>query len=197
MKVAVFGANGMVGSAVVEEGRRRGHEVTTVSTREGAGDVVADLTDLEAVRRVAAGVDAIVVSVPPSRTGGSHEPWLRAHEQLASTPLGARLLLVGGAGSTLAGGRRLLDDEAFPEAYRPEAESAATVLDRFRATPEGIDWTILSPAPVIAPGDATGSYRTGTDEVVGDRVATEDFALAVWDELEEPRHRRARFTVAS
>lgn len=197
MKVAVFGATGMVGSAIVEEGQRRGHEVVRVSTREDAADVQANLFDTDSVVRVARDVDAVVISVPPSRTGGPHEHWVEAHRRLAATELPARLLMVGGAGSTHAGDRRLLDTPGFPEAYRAEAVSAADVLDIFRGSDVRPDWTILSPAPVITPGQRTGAYRTGDDEVVGESVSTQDFAVAMWDELEHPQHSRARFTVAN
>jgi putative NADH-flavin reductase len=105
--------------------------------------------------------------------------------------------MVGGAGSSHVGDQRLLDAPGFPEAYRAEAVSAAAVLDIFRGADAKPDWTILSPAPVIAPGERTGAYRTGDDEVVGESVSTQDFAVAMWDELEHPQHRRARFTVAN
>ncbi|MBF6246871.1 FMN reductase, partial [Nocardia elegans] len=85
----------------------------------------------------------------------------------------------------------------FPADYLPEATSAARVLELFRAADAGVDWTILSPAPVIAPGERTGNYRLGGDELVGERVSTQDYAVALWDELEQPKHRRTRFTVAN
>lgn len=198
MKVTVLGATGMVGSAIVAEGRARGHEVVTASSRAGAADVVADVTDTEAVARLAEGSDAVVISVPPPRDGSDHQPWIDAHARLAQTPLPARLVMVGGAGSSLVeGGGRLLDTPGFPPEYLPEARSAAQVLEIFRGAAEGVDWTILSPAPQIAPGERTGSYRTGTDEMVGPSISTQDYAVALWDELASPQHRRTRFTVAS
>jgi putative NADH-flavin reductase len=197
MKVLVLGATGMVGSAIVAEGRRRDHDVVTASTRTGAADVVADVTDTDALGQLAAGVDAVVISVPPPRDGSDHQPWIDAHRRLAASALPARLAMVGGAGSTLVDGARLLDSPDFPATFRDEATSAATVLDLFRAAPEGVDWVILSPAPQIGPGERTGSYRTGTDDLVGPSISAEDYAVALWDELEEPQHRRSRFTVAS
>lgn len=197
MKVAVFGATGMVGSAIVAEGHRRGHTVVRVSTREDAADEQANILDTDSVVRVAQEVDAIVISVPPSRTGGDHEPWVEAHRRLAATDLPARLVMVGGAGSTLSGGARLLDAPDFPAAYHAEGTSAARVLEIFRGEGVKPDWTILSPAPVIAPGERTGSYRTADDDVVGGSVSTQDYAVAMWDELEHPQHSRARFTVAN
>lgn len=196
MKVTVLGATGMVGSALVAEGRRRGHDVLGASRREGAAEVVLDLTDTEALTQLAPGNDALIVSVPPPRDGSDHGPWVAAHERLAAHPPSTRLALVGGAGSSLLpDGTRLLDSPDFPPAYLPEATSAARVLEIFRAA-DGADWVVLSPAPVIAPGERTGAYRTGADEVVGDTISAEDYAIALWDELETPEHRNRRFTVA-
>lgn len=73
MKIAVFGGTGMLGSDIVEEARGRGHDVTVVSTREGAGDVVATIEETDAVLRIAQGVDAVVVSVPPARATSADE----------------------------------------------------------------------------------------------------------------------------
>ncbi|GAB2624880.1 NAD(P)-dependent oxidoreductase [Pseudactinotalea suaedae] len=197
MKVLVLGATGMVGSAIVTEGRRRGQTVVTSSTRPGAADVVLDLLDTDALAQLAAGSDAVVISVPPPRDGSDHQPWIDAHRRLAERPFPARLAMVGGAGSSLVDGMPLLDSPDFPAIFRAEATSAATVLDLFRAAPEGADWVILSPPPQIGPGERTGGYRTGADDLVGPSISTEDYAVALWDELEEPQHRRTRFTVAS
>lgn len=187
----------MVGQAIVEEGRSRGAEVIVGSSREGAGDQVVSVTDTAAIQDLAATVDAVVISVPPPRDGSSHAEWTAANERLAHTPLDARLVLVGGAGTTEVDGVRLLDAPGFPEDYKAEAVSVGAVLDTFVASTDAPDWTILSPAPEIGPGTRTGEYRTGTDEVVGDTISTQDFAVALWDELEKPAHRGARFTVAN
>ena len=197
MKVLVLGATGMVGSAIVAEGRSRGQDVVTASTRPGAADVVADVTDTDALTQLAAGSDAVVISVPPPRDGSDHQPWVDAHQRLAATSFPARLAMVGGAGSSLVDGARLLESPDFPEMFRAEASSASTVLDTFRAAATGVDWVILSPAPQIGPGERTGAYRTGTDNLVGPSISAEDYAVALWDELEEPQHRRTRFTVAN
>lgn len=197
MKVLVLGATGMVGSAIVAEGRRRDQNVVTASRRPGAADVVADLTDTDALAQHAEGADAVVISVPPPRDGSDHQPWLDAHQRLASRPIPARLAMVGGAGSSLVEGAPLLESPDFPEIYKPEAVSAAAVLEMFRGAADGVDWVILSPAIEIGPGERTGAYRTGTDELVGRRISAEDYAVALWDELTDPQHRRSRFTVAN
>lgn len=116
---------------------------------------------------------------------------------LAGTLGDARLLVVGGAGSLLVNGRRLVDDPDFPEIYRAEALIAAEALDYLRGLAEGADWTFLSPAPVIQPGQRTGAYRVGADSPAGESISAEDYAVALIDEIDKPAHRRRRFTVAN
>jgi putative NADH-flavin reductase len=193
MKIALFGATGMVGSRIAAEATDRGHEVTTLSRSTGA-----DMADAAAVREAASSHDVVVSATGPSRTGEPHEPWLASVSTLIENAADARVLFVGGAGSLLtADGTRLLDTDGFPEAYKAEATSGAAALDLFRAAPEAVDWTFVSPSPVIAPGERTGSYVTALDTPAGDFVSAEDYAVALVDEIEQPQHRRQRFTVAS
>ena len=70
------------------------------------------------------------------------------------------------------------------------------MLAAYRAS-QGLDWTVLSPAPMIAPGERSGSYHVGTDSPVGDSISAEDYAVAIVGELEKPAHRGRRFTVAN
>jgi putative NADH-flavin reductase len=193
MKIALFGATGMVGSRIAAEATDRGHEVTALSRSTGA-----DMADAAAVRDAAAGHDVVVSATGPSRTGEPHEPWLASVSTLIENASGTRVLFVGGAGSLLTpDGTSLLDTDGFPDAYKAEATSGAAALDLFRAAPEAVDWTFVSPSPVIAPGERTGSYATALDTPAGDFVSAEDYAVALVDEIEQPQHRRQRFTVAS
>lgn len=193
MKIALFGATGMVGSRIAAEATARGHEVTSLSRSTGG-----DLADPDAVRAAAQAHDVLVSATGPSRTGESHEPWLAAVSTLVEQAGEARVLFVGGAGSLLTpDGTRLLDTDGFPEEYKAEATSGAAALDLFRAAPESLDWTFVSPAPVIAPGERTGSYATALDTPAGDFISAEDYAVALVDEIEHPQHRRQRFTAAT
>lgn len=201
MKIAVIGASGMVGSRVVAELARRGHELTGV-TRSGtevAGTtgVQGDLGDADFVSSLAAGHDVIVSATGPSRTGGDHQAWLDALQTAQQHVGDTRFFVVGGAGSLEVNGTRLVDLPDFPDAYKAESLTDAKSLDALREAPESLDWVYLSPAPEIAPGERTGSYRTGDDSPVGDFISAEDYAVAVADEIEHPAHRRARFTVAN
>ncbi len=153
--------------------------------------------DSEFAKRVAGDVDVVVSAIGPSRTGGDRREFLEHLRNLADTLGDARLIIVGGAGSLVVDGERLADNAGFPDLYRPEALIQAEALEHFRGLGEEVDWTYLSPAPLIQPGERTGTYTVGTDSPVGDAVSAEDYAVALIDEIEAPAHRRSRFTVAN
>jgi uncharacterized protein len=201
MRIAVYGATGMIGSQIAAEALARGHEVTGI-TRSG-GELPAGVTavrgdagDTGLAKQVAGEADVVVSAIGPSRTGGDRREFLAAVRNLAATLGDARLLVVGGAGSLLVDGQRLVDQPGFPDIYRAEALIAAESLDYLRGL-DGVDWTYLSPAPVIQPGERTGGYRVGTDSPAGESTSAADYAIAMLDEIERPAHRGRRFTVAS
>lgn len=204
MKIAVYGATGRVGSRVVAEAAARGHQVTALSRHEAAtpSEVTwqhGDLTDLDGVRKVASAHDAVVTANGPSRVPGE-DPFGFADviAGVASAVGQTRLVVVGGAGSLLAApGVRLVDTPEFPDVYKTEALATAEALERLRAAGPELDWTYLSPAPVIEDGERSGHYQVGGDSPVGSWISFADYAVALVDELERPAHRRARFTVAS
>ncbi|WP_129841942.1 NAD(P)H-binding protein [Streptomyces sp. RFCAC02] len=200
MRIAVIGASGESGSRIVAEALRRRHDVTPLTHRSG------DVTDPAAVARPAAGQDVVIAATRPAPGAESdHAVAARALLRgLAGT--GARLLVVGGAGSlTVPGtdGRRLVVDDPryVGAAWRAIALASGAQFDVFRTTPTDVDWTYLSPPAMLAPGERTGRYTTGGDELLTDAagrsaISMEDLAVALLDEAETPRHRRARFTVA-
>jgi hypothetical protein len=64
-----------------------------------------------------------------------------------------------------------------------------------------LDWSYLSPAAFIQPGQRTGKFRLGGTRLVADdkgesRISAEDYAIALVDELENPTHVRQQFTAA-
>lgn len=202
MRIAVYGGTGMIGSRVVAEALSRGHEVTGITRSggelpTGAVAVRGDAGDAALAKRIAGDVDVVVSAIGPSRTGGDRREYLADLRNLVETLGDTRLIVVGGAGSLVVNGARLVDAPDFPELYRAEALIAAEALDYFRGLGDGVDWTFFSPAPVIAPGERTGNYEVGSDAPVGDAVSAEDFAVALIDEVEKPAHRRTRFTVAN
>jgi putative NADH-flavin reductase len=200
MKIAVYGANGNIGTQIVAEAVRRGHEVTAITRSgtevEGATSVRGDLADAAEFSAIAGDHDVVVISLGPSRTGEPASLLVDAHRAVVNSAPTSRIFVVGGAGSLVVGDTLLKDTPDFPDAYKPSAAIMTEVLDVYQAS-TGIDWTVLSPAPMIGPGERTGTYTVGTNSPVGENISQEDFAVAVLDELETPQHRSARFTVAN
>ena len=103
MKIALFGASGVVGSRIAAEALQRGHEVTAITrtggtSLPGARVSTGDLGDAVTVKEAAATHDVIVSATGPSRTGESHQPWLEAVQNLIDHGADARVLFVGGRG---------------------------------------------------------------------------------------------------
>ncbi|GAA1587723.1 NAD(P)H-binding protein [Kribbella hippodromi] len=202
MKIAVYGASGMVGSRVAAEAISRGHEVTGVTRTGGelpAGvrAVRASANDVAAAKELAADADALVAAIGPSRSGAAHQEYLDAIDALVTAVSGTatRLIVVGGAGSLVVDGNRVVDAPDFPAAYKNESLTVSQALDNLRATGDEVNWTMLSPALTIAPGERTGTFRLGQDEPIGEHISAEDYAVALVDELEKPAHNRRRFTL--
>ena len=202
MRIAVYGATGMIGSQIVAEALARGHEVTGVTRsggelQAGVVAVAGDAGDTGLTKRIASEADVVVSAIGPSRTGGDRREFLAQLRNLAESLGSARLLVVGGAGSLLVDGQRLVDHADFPEIYRAESLIGAESLDYLRGLGDDVDWTYLSPAPLIQPGERTGGYRVALDSPAGESISAADYAIAMLDEIDRPAHRRQRFTVAS
>lgn len=206
----MFGASGLLGSRLVDEGLRRRHTVTAVARASARLDdrggriatVSADVTDPGQVAAVSAGHDAALSAV----TQHDHPEVLVAAARGLLAGLGRagveRLVVAGGAGSLLVGGGiRLVDTPDFHDEWKPEALAQAEALETYRSYDGPVIWSYVSPAALLEPGERTGRYRTGDDELLTDaggrsRITMEDFAIAMLDEAEHARHPRRRFTAA-
>jgi putative NADH-flavin reductase len=212
LDITVLGGTGHAGAAVVAEAARRGHRVRGVSrtTPPGAPPHVAHLTgsvtDPAFLETACADSDVVVSALSPRGSMlGQVRQTVGRLAGLADT-LGFRLgvILGGGSLAVAPGGPLLMDTPGFPPEVKPEAQEMAGVLEDLRASPAGVDWFGVSPAPgfgAFAPGEALGRYRTGGDTVLADQagesfISAPDLALAVLDEIERPVHKRRRFTVA-
>lgn len=193
MNISVIGAAGMVGSAIVAEAEDRGHQVTSYTRSGSAGTSALDLANTEALVEVINSSEATVISVA---SRDDYSAAIAAHRALIAAAPTGRFLVVGGAGALQAGDIKLFETPDFPEEYLPEAKTFAAVLEDYRVA-SGLNWTMLAPSPMIAPGARTGDYRTELDVPAGMFVSTQDFAVAAIDELENPAHAGTRFTVAS
>jgi putative NADH-flavin reductase len=196
MKIVVFGPTGMIGSEIVAELQRRGHDVTGASRANGV-----DITDADAVAGAVRGHDVAICAI--SARGVDYTLSDIARALITGMRGGAvrRLVVVGGAGSLeVAPGVRLVDTPDFPEAYVAEARQAADALGVFREV-DDLDWTYVSPAALIHPGERTGSYRLGGDQLLVDaagnsEISAEDFAIAIADLVESGAHAQERVTTA-
>jgi len=215
MHIVLFGAGGHVAQRIAREALARGHRVTAAvrdpATFRSYDDrlrvVQGDATDAASVARAATGADAIVnaISPRPSPTGRPASSLTdAAHAIIAGARQAGvkRLLVVGGAGSLeVAPGVQLLDAPGFPDAYKSEALAGRESFDVYRSEAEDLDWTYVSPAAEIGPGERTGKFRTGGDQLLVDQqgrsyISYEDYAAVLVDELEQGKALRRRITAA-
>lgn len=210
MNIALIGASGFIGSALLKEALSRGHQVTALVTRPeklaAAPNLKAAKVDVNATDALAAqlkGQEAVISAFSghaQSNVQEYYEAGIRSIVAAAKKAEVPRLLVVGGAGSLeVAPGVQLLDTPAFPAAYKGTAEGARQALNRLREE-KSLNWTMLSPSAVIAPGERTGKFRLGGDQLLADaqgnsHISVEDYAVAMVDEMEKPAHERRRFTV--
>jgi putative NADH-flavin reductase len=200
MKIALIGATGNAGSRILAELSNRGHHVTAIARQPenvpalpGVTSVKADVGDVAGLAAAIKGHDAVISSV---HFTASDPHKLIAAVREAGVP---RYLVVGGAGSLeVAPGVKLIDTPEFPALYKAEASAGSDFLDLLRAQ-SALDWTFLSPSAMFVPGERTGKFRIGGDQLLGNAqgssISFEDYAIALADEIEKPAHSRKRFTV--
>lgn len=213
MKIALIGGTGFVGSALLEELLRRGHEVTALArnpgkftARPGLSVVAADALQSAEVAHAVEGHDAVISAYNPGwQEPRIHDVFLQGTRAIVDGVKRSgvkRLLLVGGAGSlNIAPGVQLVDTPEFPAAWKQGALAAREALNLIR-TETSLDWTFVSPAVALTPGERRGAFRIGGDEVLMDAngqpagISVADLAVAIVDEIETPRHVQRRFTAA-
>ena len=199
-RIALIGASGNVGSRILKELSDRGHHVTAIARHPeqipalpGVVTKKVDIADKQSLVNEIKGHDAVITSV--HFTGS--DPHLLIDAVRASGV--KRYLVVGGAGSLLvAPGKRLVDQPNFPPQYFEEASKGADFLEVLKKA-DDLDWTFLSPSALFVPGERTGKFRLGDDYLLtsdnGSTISFEDYAMAMADEIESPKHIRQRFTI--
>lgn len=211
MNIALIGATGFIGSGLLKEVLARGHHVTALVAHPEKLAAAANLkplgTDVLDQERLAAqlkGHDAVVSAFSGHAQGNNvYEYYVQGMRAIVAAVKQAdvqRLLVVGGAGSLeVAPGLQVVDTPDFPVMWKASAEGARDALKLLREE-QHLNWTMLSPSAMISPGERTGTFRLGTDQLLVDakgdsRISVEDYAVAMIDELEKPAHARKRFTV--
>ena len=216
MKVALIGASGFVGSQVLKELVDRGHQVTTITRNPDKvvledsqiTSVKGDVLNSDEVANLVAGHDAVISAYNPGWTNPDlRNEFLKGAQSIQAGVKQSgvkRLLVVGGAGSLeVAPGVQLVDTPQFPEEYKAGAGAARDYLNTLKNESD-LDWTFLSPAIEMHPGTSgvrKGTYRTGLDNPVFDEngrsiLSVEDLAVAIVDEIEQPKFVKKRFTVS-
>ncbi|WP_421534548.1 NAD(P)-dependent oxidoreductase [Pseudomonas marginalis] len=200
-KIAIIGATGRAGSQLLEEALRRGHSVVAIArntdklaVRPGVTVKQVDALDANALEQAISGSDVVI--------SAAHFATLPASAVIGPVKKAGvkRLLVVGGAGSLLLpGGGRVIDSEGFPAEYKAEASAGAAFLDVLLQEKE-LDWTFLSPSALFDGTERTGKFRLGQDDLLVSSDGTSsisfaDYAIAMLDEVEAPKHSRQRFTV--
>lgn len=216
--VVLIGATGLVGNAILNELLDRGYQVTAVArdiskVRAESPNlqiVKANVEDEAAIQEICKGKDAVISALNPGGWGNPniYEDTLRLYPLLLNAVKEAgvkRFLVVGGAGTLFVKpGLRLVDSGTLPEVWLPAVKSLGKFYLETLMNEKDIDWVFLSPAANLGnlqPGTRTGKYRTGKDDLLVDEkgdsfISVEDYAVAMVDELEHPKHHQERFTVA-
>lgn len=201
MKIALIGATGNVGAAILDELVRRGrHEVTAivrhpdkVPALNGVTAQKGDVFDRDGLASLLKGHDVAISSV---HFTASDPEILLASVRASGVK---RYLVVGGAGSLeIAPGATLVCSPEFPAEYKAEAMRGGQFLELLRRQ-DDVNWAFLSPSALFFDGPQTGQFRLGKDQLLtnekGSSISFADYAIALVDELERPAHVRQRFTV--
>jgi hypothetical protein len=213
MKIALIGATGFVGSALLAEALQRGHSVTALHrnpaklpAQAGLTVVQADVYDAAQVAAAVAGADVVISAFNPGWDKADiHDLFLKGQEAIVAGVKAAgvkRFITVGGAGSLyVAPGVQLVDTPDFPAEWKQGALAAREALTCIRGE-AALDWTFVSPPVFLAPGERSGQYQLGGEEVPfkGEApagISVADLAVAIVDEAEQAKHVKARFTAFS
>lgn len=212
-KVVLIGASGFVGSAILNEALIRDFEVTAVVRHpekikienENLKVVEADVSSLDEVAEVCRGADAVISAFNSGWNNPNiYDETIKVYLTIIAGVKkagGDRFLMVGGAGSLfIALGLRLMDSGEVPENLLPGVKALGEFYLDFLKKEKEIDWVFFSPAADMRSGVRTGRYRLGKDDMIVDivgnsHISVEDYAAAMIDELENPKHHRERFTI--
>ena len=210
MKIALIGASGFVGSAILDEAVSRGHHVTAivrdtskVAPHPQITTVAVDAQDPQALAEVLKGQDRVISAYNPGWSAPDiHDQYLKGASAIVEAAKAAHswLLVVGGAGSLeIAPGVQLVDTLDFPAEWKQGALAARDGLTALRRETT-LNWRFVSPPVFLEPGEKRGGYRLGGDQVLfdGDKpagITVGDLADGVLNEAETPAHLRQRFTL--
>ena len=201
--VVLIGASGFVGTAILNELLNRGHKVTAIvrdpakvtASNPNLKVIQADVTDTDVLIEASKGKDAVISAYNPGwKNPNIYEETLKNYPLIVDSVKKAgveRLLIVGGAGTLFyAPGKMVMDADDVPAKLLPGIKSLGEFYLNTLRKEKDIDWIFLSPAANMTPGERTGKFRIGKDDLVVDvngdsNISVEDYAVAMVDELEQ------------
>lgn len=215
MKIILIGSTGFVGSHILEEALERGHEVHAIlrdinkmtKTHPNLFLIKADVmeeAELEDIFNT--GYDAVISAYNPGWSNPDiYNDFILGYKSILNALNDAklkRIIIIGGAGSLIMNGSKLIDDNKFPKAIYNGAKAASDLLDTLYAEEDFLDWTMISPAINLIDGKRTNTFKLGKDSPVFNSenesvISVQDLAAAAINELEKPEHIRERFTLGS
>ena len=212
MKIAIIGATGFVGSAILNELASRNQDITAIArTPKDTSNATwksADIFNVDALAEILKGHDAVINAYNPGWTNPNiYDDFIAGSKaiQKAVKKSGVkRFITIGGGGSLfVAPGLQAVDTPDFPKEYYAGATAARDYLNILKEEKE-LDWAFFSPAFEMHQGittGRTGKYRLGLDNpVFNDEqrsiLSVEDLAVVIADEAENAKHHQVRFTAA-
>ena len=211
--VVLIGASGFAGTAILNELLHRGNKVTVIVRNPEKISIndanlavfKADVSDVEAITNICKGKDAVISAYNPGWTNPNiYEETLKNYPLILKAVKQSgvkRLLCVGGAGTLFcAPGIRVVDAGVIPAEIMGGVKSLGEFYLNSLCNEKEIDWVFFSPAGTLEPGQRTGVFRLGKDDLIVDKngnshISVEDYAVAMVDELEQENHHRERFTI--
>jgi uncharacterized protein len=217
MKIAILGATGFAGGFVLTEALTRPElEVTAivrspdaVTPHERLTIVKGDVFDSAALTEALRGHDVVVHAFHPGRAADMADVYdqsVAGHEAIIAATRAAgvpRLVCVGGAASLMTPeGKEYLDSTHWDKEFDPYRNAIlGTRALYYQLKPvTDLDWVFIAPSAWLRPGERTGVFRTGKDDMLfapdgSSKISNEDYALALIDEVITPQHHCTRFTV--
>lgn len=213
MRVALIGASGFVGSHLLTELINRNYHVVAIvrsadkvkEKNDKLKVIETDIFDTDKLAETLKGCDVVVSAYNPGwKNPNIAEETLKGYESILAAAKKSgikRIQIVGGAGTLYIGpGKTVIEAGLIPDNILPGVKALAKVLKEYLLPEKSIDWVFFSPAGTIEPGERTGKYRLGLDNLIKDKngkskISVEDYAKAMVDELEKPQHHYQRFTI--
>ncbi len=210
MKIAIIGATGFIGSALLNEAIMRGHEVSAfvsninkVPNQTRVTALQTNVLDIDDLAQKIKGHDIVISAFSGHAQKDVFDYYIKGIKSIIDAVKMVqipRLIVVGGAGSLeVSPGIQLVDTADFPAEWKGTAEGARQALQLLRNDSQ-VTWTVLAPSAHIEPGKRTGNFRLGSKQLLVNEdaqshISVEDYAVAMIDEVEDAKHLNALFTV--